>query len=105
MHNMSFRNAKTGDAIFYGFKELSIEDRYLHVLLHKNKQYQWLLAEAYEEFEDYIENAYAYYGSINNSFWPLRDYGNIFLSELKNKDFYWYVEQARKEKGRTEKHT
>ena len=98
LHNMSFYDLKTGDNIFYGFKELSVGDRYLHVLLHKNKQYQWLLAEAYEEFEDFIENIYAFYGSINNSFWPLKDYGSISLSELNEKNYDWYLEQARKKK-------
>lgn len=98
LHNMTFYDAKTGIIKFYNRKKRSLEDRYLHVLLHKNKQYQWLVAEAYEEFEDYLENVYAYYGSINNSFWPLKDYGNISLSELGEKDYAWYVEQARKKK-------
>jgi hypothetical protein len=95
---MTFYDARTGIIKFYNHKKRSLEDRYLHVLLHKNKQYQWLLAEAYEEFEDYLENIYAYYGGINNAFWPLQDYGNISLSELGNKDYAWYAEQAKKKK-------
>jgi hypothetical protein len=67
-HNMSFINARTGETKFYNFKKLSIEKRYLHVLLHKNKQYKWLLVEAYEEFNDYLENICAYYEGINEAF-------------------------------------
>ncbi len=98
LNNMSFYDARSGEIKFYNYKDRSFEDLYLHVLLHKNKQYQWLLSEAYEEFEDYLENLYAYYGNINNSFWPLKDFGNISLSELDEKDYEWYVTQARKKK-------
>ena len=98
LHNMTFYDARTGTVRFYNHKALSVDERYLHVLLHKNKQYQWLLSEAYEEFEDFLENMYAYYGSINNEFWPLEDYGNITLSELGEKDYAWHVMQARKKK-------
>jgi hypothetical protein len=97
-HNMLFPNARTGEKKPYYFKKLDSEERHLLVLFHKNKQYKWLLAEAYEEFEDYLENIYAYYGSINDSFWPLEDYGNISLSELKDKNYTFYVERARKKK-------
>jgi hypothetical protein len=99
LHNMLFINARTGEKKPYNFKELSLEERKLQVLLHKNKQYKWLLAEAYEVFENYLENIYAYCGSINDSFWPLEDYGNVTLSELKNKNYTFYVERAKKKKG------
>ncbi len=98
LHNMTFIDAKTGEVVFYKHKELSTEDRYLNILVHKNKQYQWLLAEAYEEFEDYIENIYAYYGKHNRSFWPLNDFGNTSISELDEKDFCWYLEKTKKKK-------
>ncbi|MFT7293014.1 MAG: hypothetical protein ACI87Q_000860 [Pseudohongiellaceae bacterium] len=97
-HNMKFNDVKTGNSRFYDQTKLSLEDRYLHVLLHKNKQYQWLLAEAYEEFEDFLENVYAFYGYVNNTFWPLKDYGSITLSELSTKDFDWHAKQAKNKK-------
>jgi hypothetical protein len=97
-HNMTFYDAKTGTIRFYGHRERSIEDRYLHALLHKNKQYQWLLAEAYEEFEDFLEKIYAYLGKLDNDFWPLNDFGSITLSELPSKDFEWHLKQAAKKK-------
>jgi len=94
MHNMSFRIAANGEHFFYGHKKISVKDKRLSVLLHKNKQYQWLLSEAYEEFEDCVERLYAYAGFDNNDFWPLKDYGSISLSEIKNKDFNWFEAQA-----------
>ncbi len=104
VHNMSFYDARTGIIKFYNYKKRSLEDYYLHVLLHKNKQYQWLLSEAYEEFEDYLENVYAYFGYKNNCFWPLKDYGNIFLTDICKKDYDWYVKQAKK-KNEKEPHS
>ncbi|WP_422102379.1 hypothetical protein [Vreelandella sp.] len=94
LHNMVFRKAVDGQLFFYGQKELSVNERRISVFLHKNKQYQWLLAEAYEEYEDCIERLYAYAGFTNNDFWPLRDYGGITLSEIPAKDFSWFESQA-----------
>ncbi|CAK2554421.1 conserved hypothetical protein [Vibrio crassostreae] len=98
-HLMAFRMASNGEHYFYGHKKISPKDKYISIFLHKNKQYQWLLSEAYEEFEDCIESLYAYAGFTNNNFWPLNDYGNITLSEIKNKDFNWFEEQAINKKG------
>jgi hypothetical protein len=96
--NMFFRDAQSGRAILFGHKQSGIEDQKLSVILHKNKQYQWLLAEAYEEFEDFLENIYAYCGLHDPNFWPLVDYGNILLGDVKEKDFIWYLERARNKK-------
>jgi len=90
LHNMAFRSAKDGERIVFGQKKLSVEDHKLSVFLHKNKQYQWLLSEAYEEFEDCLKYLYAYAGSIDINFWPLADYGNISLNELPKKPFKWF---------------
>jgi hypothetical protein len=95
---MLFPDAKDGIHRVFGSKVSSVEDRQLAVILHKNKQYQWLLAEVYEEFEDFMENAYAFAGLSDNNFWPLNDYGSISLEELKEKDFEWYVKQAKKKR-------
>lgn len=99
VHNMTFRRAEDGEHIFFGQRKMSIEDRKLSVVLHKNKQYQWLLAEAYEEFEDCLESVWAYLGHKNSGNWPLQDFGNILLGELPEKDYKWFEERARKKKG------
>lgn len=99
MHNMTFRDARSGQTHSYHHKSLSIEDCQQEVLFRKNRQYQWLLAAAYEEFEDYLHKVYAYCGFTNENFWPLSDYGNIKLSERNSLEFNWYVEQSHKKKG------
>lgn len=98
-HNMLFTNANTGEKIFYCHRKLSIDDLLLESRLQKNRQYQWLLADAYELFEDFLFRAYAIVASVNKDAWPLSDYGNISLSDLALQDITWYVEQARKKKG------
>ena len=98
-HAATFRDIRTGNLLYLGAKNSSIEDRKLAVVLHKNKQYQWLLAEAYEEFEDLIEAVYACCGLNDPNFWPLADYGNVTLAEMRTKEFDWHLEQASKKKN------
>lgn len=95
-HNMTFRDARSGKINSYHHRTMSIEDRQKEVLFRKNRQYQWLLAEAYEEFRDYLYKIYAYCGITDPNFWPLCDYGNIKLSERDSLDFKWYFEKAKK---------
>lgn len=97
-HKMVFRRATDGNFIFFGRKILSIDDRRLSVVLHKNKQYQWLLSESYEEFEDCLEKLYAFAGYVDNNFWPLKDFGNISLNELADRPFEWFEERASNKK-------
>lgn len=98
-HNMTFRDVRSGQTYSYHHRTMSIEDRRKEALFRKNRQYQWLLAEAYEEFEDYLYKVYAYCGLTDANFWPLCDYGNIKLSERDSLDFNWYLEQSHKKKG------
>ena len=79
LHNMTFREARTGHLSVYRQRRIDMETRQLNILRRKNRQYQWLLAEAYEEFEDYVHKVYAYCGFVNSDFWPLCDYGSIAL--------------------------
>ena len=72
VHNFIFRSAHDGGHRVFAHKKMSLEERATQVFYHKNKQYQWLLSEAYELFADFIEDAYAYAGYIDNNFWPLR---------------------------------
>ena len=68
-HNMAFRSLAEGQTIFY--RALSRDSKKLRsdLLVHQNKQYQWLLADAYEWFEDYIEFAYAAGGRAVPTLW------------------------------------
>jgi hypothetical protein len=95
-HNrMMFNRADDGCSQIYGSKKSSLNERMLAVHLHKNKQYQWLLAEAYEAFRDFLQNVYACAGYKDNNYWPLPDFGNITISELENKSFKWFQEKAK----------
>lgn len=94
--NMFFHRADDGEIVFFGQEKLSIEDKRLSIILHKNKQYQWLLAEAYEEFEDCLIHLYAYAGYSDHKFWLMRDFGDIRLDELPGKSFEWFCDQAKK---------
>ena len=96
IHNMFFSEAQTGEPAVYGARTLSAEDRVTLIGERKNREYCWLLAEAYEEFEDYIERIYAFLGKRDPEAWPLGDFGNVRLSELKSKDFGWYLETVKR---------
>jgi hypothetical protein len=95
-HGMHFYSAIDGQPIQYAGKRRSVEDRAKSVYLNKNRQYQWLLAEAYEAFEDAIEGAYAYSGFKDHGSWPLADYGPITLGELSKQNFPWFKDRAQK---------
>lgn len=95
---MDYIDAETGENVFFGKKKSSLQDSKRYLSTHKNKQYQWLLAEAYEEFEDVLESLYAYAGYIDHNFWPLRDFGSIKLSQLGCQEYSWFLSQAQKKK-------
>jgi hypothetical protein len=99
-HSFSFRNAQNGEDCRFSYIERSLDETIIDLFLHKNRQYQWLFAEAYEAFEDFIENAYAFAGYNDNNFWPLSDFGNISLPELNGKDYQWFIDQVVKKKGK-----
>lgn len=102
MHHMAFQSAMNGEIVQFGYNVHSIEDWIQAVYLRKNKQYQWLLAEAYEYFEDAVEDAYAFLGFKDNNAWPLKDFGEITVSEVNIKPFSWFQKQAGRK--RIEKH-
>ena len=95
-HTMHFYDAQTGEVAVYGSRKLSAEDRVRLIGEKKNREYCWLLVEAYEEFEDYIERVYAFLGRRDPEAWPLGDFGNVRLSELESKDFGWYLETVKR---------
>ncbi|MFZ6773254.1 hypothetical protein ACO0LB_11120 [Undibacterium sp. SXout7W] len=62
----------TGEPLIYSHKKTSIQEIIQLTYLVKNKQYQWLLSEAYEAFEDFIEMVYAHCGFVENDFWSMQ---------------------------------
>lgn len=47
--SMSFRDPETGILTPYGFDESCVEDRLRQFIRQKNRQYGWLLVEAYQQ--------------------------------------------------------
>lgn len=54
----SIYNPYSGCIQPYSVKKTSITDRAKQIHLFKNRQYQWLLVEAYELFEDFVISVY-----------------------------------------------
>ncbi|MDD5215745.1 MAG: hypothetical protein PHQ03_09455 [Methylococcales bacterium] len=96
--DMVFEDFRDGQLKKFEMVETNLEEQQELIFILKNRQYQWLVAEAFEHFDDFIENAYAYIGYIDNSCWPMRDYGNIKLNELGNKKFDWFLTQSQSKK-------
>ena len=96
MQSMFFQDLKSGAPIRYGFVESNAEHKRDRVAEQKNRQYGWLLVEAYEEFEDFLERIYAHIGKVDRDAWHLEDFGRIKLSELDNKPYDWYLNTVRR---------
>ena len=95
VYNMSFQDATSGQSIFYGFRDITVDQEVLNLVRHTNRQHQWFLAEAYELFEEFVKHAYAFMGMNDPTRWPLRDFGTIQWDEVRSKDYQWFLEQAR----------
>lgn len=100
MQNLYFRTADTGGYHSYAFKDITIKAQIDALVRQTNRQYQWLLAEAYELFEDFLENAYACAALENRSLWPLRDFGALTYDELTSVTFDKLLEQAKSKKDK-----
>lgn len=97
-NSMFFRSLIDGEHNRFGQRAMMLKERYLQVALHRNKQYMWLFAEAYEEFEIFLRSTYACIGRHDNTFWPLRDYGSATINELDKKPFDWFEIRAKRKK-------
>lgn len=98
MHNMFFTDPRNQKHVLYGSKTLSFDEQITQSVLKKNREYQFLLMEAYEVFEDAIEETYAYLGENDVNFWTLCEYGNITYDKIAKQDFSFYLECAEKRK-------
>lgn len=100
MGNHAFRTASAGEHFFYDFRDYTIDSQMESLVSRTNRQYQWLLVEAYELFEDFLEHAYAAAAMSNKDLWPLRDYGPITVEALDTVTFEFLLEQARAKKDK-----
>ncbi|MCY4629041.1 MAG: hypothetical protein OXE58_15935 [Acidobacteria bacterium] len=95
VQSMGFRDPESGEYVRYGAAVSRTEDRAQQVVRQQNRQYGWLLVEAYEEFEDFLERTYAWLGRHDWQAWRLGEFGNIRHAELSEQPFRWYVETVR----------
>ncbi len=98
--NMFYYDLKSGHAVMYGSKRLFLDQQVTAAHLHKNRQYQWVLVDSYEAFEDFLEHIYAAMGWIDLDFWPMSDYRNVQTPEIPAKPFEWYQTQLKQKKNK-----
>lgn len=97
--NMFFVDSRTGENVFFGYKQLYYDEYLKFIKLKCNRDYQFYLASAYERFEDAIELIYAYLGKNDINFWPLSEFGKKRYDDIKDLDFDFYVTQSKNKKG------
>lgn len=86
VHLFTFYNPYTGVILPYSHKRLTLQETEKLVHLHKNKQYQWLLVEAYELFEDFVVSLYESIRSDSGEFRLSSDANaSVPHAELKKK--------------------
>lgn len=100
LNNFPYINVLTGKREVYAQTEKDLEQQAKLITLHQNKQYQWLFVDVYEVFESYVCKLYGYLGYRDPESWPLKDFGNIKLPELKTKNFAWFESQAKRKGDR-----
>lgn len=72
-HFFHFSSPSSGEDLYHDSPPQMLEDKLEFNTLQKLKTYQWLLVEAYEAFEDFVESAYAFCGLIGLSIWVRPD--------------------------------
>lgn len=93
MHSMSFRDMGNGVPIFYGSAEPSYDELISALPRSHNRQYQWLLAEAFELFEDFLVDAYGCAAAIDPAIWDPQHLKQV--GDSGGRAPAWWVEQAR----------
>lgn len=98
LHSMFFRSLTNGETIFYDHMALNYERRVKDLINRRNKHYLWLLAEAFEYFEDLVELMYAHIGHKEPSAWPLKETKGETPASLATKPFEWFYEKSESNK-------
>ena len=64
-HSMSYRDIRTNAPIFYDYKERGVKELTEDLVSYRNKQYQWVLVEAFEFFEHFVKVCCLECGRLN----------------------------------------
>lgn len=100
MNNMFYYSLRTGNATAYGAKHLFLDDQISAAHLHRNRHYQWVLAEAYEGFEDFLESIYAAVGFADPDFWVSSEFKPAWNVDPATQNYEWHVEQVKNKKNK-----
>lgn len=65
---------------------------------YHNKQLQWLLVDAYEAYDDFLNNLFAYFAYYDNNVWDEKKLGKIQTTEGNSQDIEWFIVQIKKKK-------
>lgn len=91
----AFKDAITGELSLSDIRDYSLDDIKNVYVDNLNKQCQWLLVDAYELFEKFLYNAYAYVGFSDPNQWRCSDFGDISTSEIDGKNYQWFLSRVR----------
>ncbi len=80
-----FWDQATTDANIYSSREVSLKLLKENMINNQNKQYQWLLVSAFEDYEKYLRDIYTFFIYIQNK-----------PSEITQSDFFKYFEKIYK---------
>lgn len=94
LHNMFFRSLTSGEPIFYDHMALDFDRRVKDLINRRNKHYLWLLAEAFEHFEDIVELMYAHIGHKEPSAWPSKETKGETSASIATKPFEWFLQKS-----------
>ncbi len=90
-----------GTDLVNGGKRISLGSSYIHneqamtaVIDNLNLQCCWYLVSAYEEYESFLKRIFGSLGYLDHNVWNCDDFGNIKMSEIKNKKIEWYQDFA-----------
>jgi len=97
-HNMFFQSLSDGELIFYDQRKLGFDNRLKDLVDRRNKYYLWLLVEAFEYFEDFLELIYAHMGHKEPSTWPPKEKKGETSTSLGQKDFEWFLDKSESNK-------
>lgn len=93
LQSMFFRDMSARKPVFYGFKDPSYDQLISGLAISHNRQYQWLLAEAYELFEDFLVDAYGCGSAMLPDVWSPQDLKAV--GNFVGQGVDWWVLQAR----------
>ncbi|HFK8105292.1 TPA: hypothetical protein ACG0I7_005392, partial [Escherichia coli] len=85
----------TGSTLEIGNSAIDLEEKIRLCNVLKNKQYQWVITEAYELLEDYIEAIYVYTVCVRNDFWSSSYFGKVEDDDIGKGEVYYKLLKAK----------